>query len=73
MDDEIILLDPARGRYYGIEGTGTALWRALQENRTLEELCRLIRDEFEVEESRAREDVSQFIQTLKKDGLLEVD
>ena len=34
VEGEVVLLDPQRGHYYGIEGCGTRIWQLMQEATT---------------------------------------
>lgn len=49
---------------------GLFLWDKLQENRTEEELVKLVLDEYEVDEEVAREDIFDFLQSLTEGGVL---
>ena len=50
---------------------GAALWKMLQSEKSLDDLVRGILDEYDVEESVAREDIQEFLETLSKNGILD--
>ena len=55
-----------------VNEVGVSLWNLLQEDVTLEQLVQGVLDEYEVEESVAREDILEFLEKLKLGGILMV-
>lgn len=53
-----------------VNEAGVSLWKMLQREVTLEELIQGILAEYEVEESVAREDIQEFLNTLVASGIL---
>lgn len=51
--------------------TGELMWEKLVEGTTREELLATILETYEVDEETATKDVDNFIQTLKKPGIIE--
>lgn len=54
-----------------VNEVGAALWKMLQSEKSLDDLVQDILDEYDVEESVAREDIQEFLETLRKNGILE--
>ena len=54
-----------------VNEVGAALWKMLQSEKSLDDLVQGILDEYDVEESVAREDIQEFLETLRKNGILE--
>lgn len=52
---------------------GSSLWKMLQQDVTQENLVKGILDEYDVEESVAREDIQEFLNILVKSGILVKD
>ena len=52
---------------------GVLIWKMLQNEITLEQIVQNILDEYDVEESVAREDVREFLDTLIARGILTED
>ncbi len=71
VDGEIVLLDTKKGLYYGIEGTGTQIWRHMQENLTLQQIMDAIANEVDVQKETLINDLRQFSEKLMKAGLIE--
>ena len=55
-----------------VNEVGVSLWNMLQEDVTLEQLVQGVLDEYEVEESVAREDILEFLEKLNLGGILMV-
>ena len=70
VDDEVVLLDPSRRRYYGIEGIGVHAWRLLQRRITFLRLLERLSEEFEVGEEMLRRDLHDFLSKLIRQGLV---
>lgn len=51
--------------------TGAFLWKALQTEQTPEALCEALCEAYEVDETRAKDDVQRFLQMLDDNGLVE--
>ena len=54
-----------------LNGTGKLLWEALTEGATEEALCALLVSEYEVDGDVAKKDVSLFLESLRRLGVLE--
>jgi GH35 family endo-1,4-beta-xylanase len=72
VQDETVILDLGSGQYYGLEGVGARIWQMLQQPTKLEELCKLIVTEYEVEDAVAEHDIAQLIEDLSEKGLVEI-
>lgn len=53
-----------------VNEVGASLWNMLQKEMTLEDLVKGILEEYDVEESVAREDIQEFLEALVKGGIL---
>ena len=51
--------------------TGAFLWETLQSEQTEQDLTARLLDTYDVEESRAKEDVARFVELLRQHELLE--
>ncbi|MDD7390320.1 MAG: PqqD family protein [Lachnospiraceae bacterium] len=56
-----------------VNEVGVSLWKMLQQDVSMEDLVKGILDEYDVEESVAREDIQEFLDTLVKGGILTKD
>ncbi len=53
-----------------VNEVGASIWNMLQKEVTFEEVVKGILDEYEVEESVARQDVEEFLEKLAENGIL---
>ena len=73
---EETIVVPVRGGVGDLDGlftfneVGAGIWRMLGDGRTAEELAGWVRENFEVSEAQAREDVTIFLGQLEKQGLV---
>jgi hypothetical protein len=70
MDGEIVMMSLERGEYYGIGGVGTRVWQLLEQPMTLDQICRTMCSEFEVDESKCRTDMLAFVSDLARNGMV---
>jgi hypothetical protein len=71
VGDEIVVLDLSRSEYLGLNPTGTALWQALADGATRDELVEALVQRFDVTSGQAAGDVDGFIAELIALELLE--
>ena len=71
LDEEIAILSLDKSVYFGLEGVGAQIWQALEQPRTVDELCKLIFDNFEVSPAACEADVVAFLGSMKDAGLVE--
>lgn len=60
-------------RLITVNEVGAALWKMLQSDVTIEDLVNGILDIYDIDEKTAREDILEFLDTLKKGGVLAVE
>jgi ornithine carbamoyltransferase len=73
VDDEMVLLDMNSENYFGLDGVGTAIWQAMQENETLKDVLEVLLEQYEVEKEVLKKDLFIFVERLKESGLIEVE
>lgn len=73
LDGEAVLLETGTGRYYGLNGVGTRMWSLLHLHGEIDAACRALLAEYDVPETRLREDLGRFVETLAERGLLRMD
>jgi hypothetical protein len=72
FDGELVLLDLARGDYYGLDTIGARLWRGLMEGRTVADIATEIAPEYDVEPATLRSDLVELLRDLAEKGLVEL-
>ena len=58
--------------FYSFNGTGTTIWEALEQPRTLKDLCDLIDRKYDGDRQKAEEDVALFVREICSLGLAKV-
>lgn len=69
-DEGTVLLDAERGRLYGLNPTGTAVWQALTAGRSLDQIVDELAARFAAPRGRIRADVEILISQLRGRSLL---
>lgn len=70
-DDSAAVLDLASKRYYTLNATGIAIWEALAEGHTSEEIATAVHEQYQITLDEARDQVASFLEELRGEGLLE--
>ncbi len=70
MGEKTLIIDSRVGKcVHKLNEVGSLLWNHLEKNSEVD-LCKILMNEYEVDELQASQDVSEFIQTLRKLSLL---
>ena len=72
VDGEMVLLDMNSENYFGLDEVGTAIWQAMQESGSLEEVYKAMLEQYEVEPEVLQKDLLDFAQKLSDSGLAEI-
>lgn len=70
LDDELCLFDPSSAEVLVLNTTASAIWRLLDGARTIEQVCRALADDHDVETAEVRPHVAALIEQLAGRGLL---
>ncbi|MBX3190014.1 MAG: PqqD family protein [Labilithrix sp.] len=71
FDGELVLLDLARGDYYGLDAIGARLWSGLIAGRTVADITRELAPDYDVEPETLRADLLDLARDLAEKGLVE--
>jgi hypothetical protein len=71
VGDSLIGLDLRSSQYFSLNGTGTELWRMLEQGTTQEALAELLARTHDLDLSDATSDVEAFVASLRAQELLE--
>ncbi|MDQ3304799.1 MAG: PqqD family protein [Actinomycetota bacterium] len=71
VEGQVVALDRAGSVYLAINQAGTALWPAIVQGATREQLVGILLETFDVESDRATADVDAFVANLSERHLLE--
>ena len=73
VDEEIVALDMDKGQCYGLNAVGSRVWRLLDTPMSLEDICRTLQDEYEVEPALCREQIGRLLADLQSEGLVRAE
>jgi hypothetical protein len=71
INDEVAILDLDRAIYFGLQGVGVHIWDALEQPRSVADLCSSVMAEFDVSEAVCRADILKVLGSLEAEGLVE--
>jgi hypothetical protein len=69
---EAAILDVKEGIYYGLNPVGARIWNIVQEPTTVDEILKVLLEEYDVELEECRRDVCDLIKELLDKGLVMV-
>lgn len=72
LADEVVILDPDGGMYYGLDEVGARVWALIQEERAVTEIKNTILAEYQVEPERCECDILALLQDMANRGLIAV-
>lgn len=70
LDDEIIMMSAKKGDYYGLDSIGAIIWQHIENPITFEKLIFILLEEFDVTEQECLLDVTEFILSLEKNEII---
>lgn len=71
LHDELVMMDIDQGRYFALNPVATRIWQLLQSPLGLDDLCRKLLDEYEVDERRCFGEVEAHLQEMLQLGLIQ--
>ena len=73
FDDELLIVDLARGEYFALDGVGSMLWQGLDAGRTVEQIAHDVVDVYDVTYEQSLLDLSRLLADIVGHGLLVVE
>lgn len=65
-------MSPALDGYLAMDAVGRRVWELLETPRTMKELCRQLKDEYDAPLERIEGDLTPFLHRLEEKGLVRV-
>jgi hypothetical protein len=72
MDDKLVMLDLAKGKYFGLDDVATAIWTAIAAPVRVADLCADLMARYNVAPEICRADTLEFLNRLREEGLVKV-
>lgn len=70
IDNEVVMMSVDQGEYYGLDETGSRIWEMIEEPVSVNDLVRMLIDEFDVSFEECQKDTLDFLNDLNAKGLL---
>lgn len=70
LQDELVMMDLERGKYFSLNPVASRIWDLLENPLTLDELCSLLMEEYEVDAEQCRTDVEEVLTEMVRLGLV---
>lgn len=71
LSGEKVMVDFESGKYFLIKGVGNDIWDLIQQEITVGDIVSKLLAEYEVEEEECKTSVIEFLQKLRKSGLIQ--
>ncbi len=72
LDNEVVLLSINNGKYYKIDEVGAGIWEKIENPTKVDEICKMMAKEYEVDVEECQQDTFNFLQQLLKDNLISI-
>jgi len=72
LDNESVLLNIETERYFGLDETGTRMWQLVTAAPKIEVAYQQLLDEYDVEAALLRSNLTELLERLVENGLLEI-
>jgi hypothetical protein len=72
IDDDIVIMHPERGEYFGLHLPGTRIWELLNEPTTCAAIVDTLMGEFEGDRKTIEQDVLHLLREMAKKDLIHV-
>ena len=73
LDGEAAILDLKDGIYYGLDPVGAKIWNLIQNPMAVNEIIRIIMEEYDVDKDQCKNDIFELIEELLDNRLVKVD
>jgi hypothetical protein len=72
VGEELVMFSVDRGKYYGLNEVGAAVWQGIESPVSVGRLCAGLQDHFDVSPKQCLEDVSRYLEELQAEALIRI-
>lgn len=72
LDDEVVMMDIDRGKYYNFNAVGSRIWEIIEKPISVKEVVGELLKEFDIDEKKCEASVLNFVNRLKDDELITI-
>jgi hypothetical protein len=70
LHDELVMMDIEKGKYFSLNLVATNIWELLEKPISIDGLCKLLMNEYEVDVAQCRKEVEEHLGEMVKLGLV---
>ncbi len=70
--DEVVILSLKEGMYFGLNPVGSAIWKLIQEPRSIQDIRDALMEQYNVSVEDCEREIFEFCRTLLAEGLIEL-
>ncbi|MEM7057782.1 MAG: PqqD family protein [Pseudomonadota bacterium] len=70
LDGELVLLNLESGKFHALKDTGLAIWRLIDGVNDVEAIQRIIKSQYDVDDTTCRDKVTSFLGSLTAAGFV---
>jgi hypothetical protein len=70
LDNELVMMDIQKGKYFSLNPVATYIWDLLEKPLSLEALCNLVMEEYEVGADQCRTEVQEHLNEMEQLGMV---
>jgi len=70
LEDEQVILDIEKGKYFSLNPVATLIWEILEQPLAIDTLCEKLVEEYDVEPEKCRVETNEYLQEMIKLGLI---
>jgi hypothetical protein len=73
VGDELVMMSAASRHYVGLSEVGARIWELIEQPRSLDDVCALLVEEYDVAPDVCRGEVESFLRELMNHGAVALD
>jgi hypothetical protein len=70
LQDEQVILDIEKGKYFSLNPVATLIWEILEQPLSIKNLCNKLVEEYDVEPEKCKIETNEYVQEMVKIGLI---
>lgn len=70
LQDELVMMDLEKGKYFSLNPVATHIWDLLEKPLSIDELCGLLMEEYEVGEEQCCSEVGEVLEEMVRLGVV---
>ena len=70
LHDELVMMDPERGKYFSLNPVATRIWDLMEKWTAVDEICGILTEEYDVDLITCRNEVLGCLSSMEELGLV---